>query len=281
MDLMTKPFAPRPKELDPFEGVGWGNRCNLRIVSGPTYHSIELVTNITDPADIERIEVAKDGSAIYEISGKELVAVMKHRKQYQQEGRYVIPFGDDSMKTKIGMRQTDLVTLAGELWFIHVTLKGGKPAETAAPTIRARAHVLPSQSQRFFMPRMKKLTWNAPAAGRTPFDFAERGAGLTIKRVHFDDASIERVRVVRDDVEEINVTRVDNDFDLAAADLEQNPGFFSLDFVRYRLGAEARLPTFATRSLTFELEKTAHGAVPVLVEMVEQVAAIPTAVAKA
>ncbi|MGR5080910.1 major capsid protein P2, partial [Photobacterium swingsii] len=57
MELLSTKFAPRPKELDPVEGVGWGNRATLRLVSGPTYHCIELVTDILDPKDIERVEV--------------------------------------------------------------------------------------------------------------------------------------------------------------------------------------------------------------------------------
>ncbi|WP_337917976.1 major capsid protein P2, partial [Vibrio cholerae] len=52
MELLETLFNPRPKELDPVEGVAWGNQATLRLVSGPTYQNIELVTNITDPSDI-------------------------------------------------------------------------------------------------------------------------------------------------------------------------------------------------------------------------------------
>ncbi|MGR5080912.1 major capsid protein P2, partial [Photobacterium swingsii] len=68
------------------------------------------------------------------------------------------------LRTKIGVRQTDLVTKQGEIWFVYITLKA-KPAADAQgqpilpPSIRARAHVLPAQSERYYMPRLKEITW--------------------------------------------------------------------------------------------------------------------------
>lgn len=283
MEILNTNFAPRPKELDPVEGVGWGNRASLRLPSGPTYHNIELVTDVTDPKDIERVEVVLNGSARYSVSGETLVAMQKHRKNYTQDGRFVISFGDATLRTKIGVRQSDLVTLQGEIWFVYVTLKAKSAQEIAdnelpqIPSIRARAHVLPSQSERYYMPRVYELTWFASAAGRTPFDFAERSPMLNLKRIHFKDDSIERVRVLRDTFEELNVNKTDNAFDLAAAKKEQNIGWFSLDFIRYGFGADGMLNTAARQQLAFELEKTATGSIPVVVEAVEQVKALPTA----
>ncbi|MGF1836463.1 major capsid protein P2 [Photobacterium sanguinicancri] len=273
MELVSSKFAPKAKELDPVEGVGWGNRCSLRLPAGPTYHSIELVTDITDPKDIERIEVVFNGSPIYNISAETLIKVNKHRKSYAVDGRYVIPFGDDSLRTKIGVRQSDLVTLPNEIWFIYISLKS-KSATT--PSIRARAHVLPAQSDRYYLPRMYELSWFAAAAGRTPFDFAEKSPFIFLKRVHFKDDSVQRVRLLRDDLEEINVRKEDNAFDLASSGQEQNPKWFSLDFCRTGFGADGMLPTSATRQLQFELDKTETGSVPVIIESIEQVKLLPS-----
>ena len=79
---------------------------------------------------------------------------------------------------------------------------------------------------------------------------------------------------MRDSREEMNVSKADNAFDLAIADLEQNTNWFSLDFIRTGFGVEGRLPTNAIESLSFELDKTEAGAVPVLIEAIEQVALI-------
>ncbi|MGF1702519.1 major capsid protein P2 [Photobacterium makurazakiensis] len=275
MELLQTKFAPRPKELDPVEGVGWGNRASLRLVSGPTYHSIELITDITDAKDIERVEVSLNGSAKISVSGETLVKLQAHRKNYAEQGRYILSFGDPTLRTKIGVRQTDLVTLGGEIWFIHITLKA-KDGDVATPTIRARAHVLPAQATRYYMPRIYEITWFAAATGRTPFDFAERSPALNLKRIHFLDDSIDRIRVVRDTFEEINVTKIDNAFDLAQSKKEQNQGWFSLDFIRYGFGADGMLNTAARSQLTFELDKNKVGSVPVIVEAVEQVNALPT-----
>ncbi|GAL02949.1 outer membrane receptor protein [Photobacterium aphoticum] len=274
MELLQTPFAPRPKELDPVEGVGWGNRASLRLVSGPTYHSIELVTDITDPTDIERVEVSLNGSAKVSVSGETLVKLQAHRKNYAEDGRYILSFGDATLRTKIGVRQTDLVTLGGEIWFVYITLKS-KPAGTTPPTIRARSHVLPSQAQRYYMPRLYELSWFASSTGRTPFDFAERSPALNIKRIHFLDNSIDRIRVLRDSYEELNVTKDDNAFDLAQSKKEQNAGWFSLDFIRYGFGADGMLNTAARNQLAFELDKNQVGSVPVIIEAVEQVNPLP------
>ncbi|WP_180760193.1 major capsid protein P2 [Vibrio parahaemolyticus] len=255
MEALKQPFNPRPRELDPVEGVNWGNQATLRLVSGPTYQNIELVTDILDPADIERIAVKVNGREIVNVTGQDLIDLQEHKKEYVQAGRYVLNFSDMTMRTKLGIRTGELVTLQGEIWFMYIQLKA--KTGTAAPMIRARAHT-------------------TAASGRTPFDFAERSAALSIKRLHLKDNTIERVRVLRDEREELNVNKADNAYDLAAAGREQNAGFFSLDFTRCGFGSEARLPTAAMKQLAFEVEKTAAGSIPVLIEAIEQVA-VPTA----
>lgn len=272
MEALQTLFNPRPKELDPVEGVAWGNQATLRLVSGPTYQNLELVTNIFDPSDIERVRITHNGKEIVSLSGQDMVDLQEHRSNYTQQGRYVISFSDMTMRTKIGVRQGELVTLPGEIWFVYIQLKAKSGVE--APSIRARAHITEAQTQRIFMPRIFSLTWFASASGRTPFDWAERSPYLNINRVHFKDDTIERVRVIRDDREEMNVNKADNAFDLAAMGLEQNDGWFSLDFIRTGFGTEGKLKTQAVRSLQFELEKSSSGSVPLIVEAIEQVTVV-------
>ncbi|EPS3423865.1 major capsid protein P2, partial [Vibrio fluvialis] len=122
MEALQTLFNPRPKELDPVEGVAWGNQATLRLVSGPTYQNLELVTNITDPADIERVRITINGKEIVSLSGQDMVDLQEHRANYVQAGRYVISFSDLKMRTKIGVRQSELVTLPGEIWFVYIQL---------------------------------------------------------------------------------------------------------------------------------------------------------------
>ncbi len=230
---------------------------------GPTYQNLELVTDISDPADIERVRITYNGKEIISLSGQDMVDLQEHRSNYVSAGRYVIPFSDMTMRTKLGVRQGELVTLPGEIWFVYIQLVS---KSAAAPSIRARAHITEAQTQRVFMPRLYSLTWFASAAGRTPFDWSERSPYLSIKRIHFKDSSIIRARVLRDDREEMNVSKEDNAFDLSYAGLEQNDGWFSLDFVRTGFGSESKLKTQAVRALQFELEKSASGSVPLIIE---------------
>ncbi len=131
MELLNTPFNPRPLDLDPVEGVNWGNQASLRLVSGPTYQSIELVTSITDPADIERVRITLNGKEVYNLTGQDLVDLQEHRKQFTAAGRYVIPFADLTLRTKGGVRTGELVTLQGEIWFVYIQL-----ASKAGGTLR-------------------------------------------------------------------------------------------------------------------------------------------------
>lgn len=273
--LLNTPYAPRPIELDPVEGVAWGNQATQRLVSGPTYQDIQFVTNITDPKDIERIRITNNGKEFVSLSGQDIVDLNKHRKNYVEAGRYVIPFADLGMRTKAGVRTGELVTLKGEIFFVYIQLKPDASGTKPAPSIRARAMVTPSQDIRYYMPRIYTLNWHAPAAGRTPFDWAERSPFFSIKRLHFNNDDITRVRVVRDDREEMNVSASDNAFDMDYHGLEQVNTRFSLDFVATGFGAEGRLETTAAKSLQFEVEKTSFGSVNLLIEAIEQVAPLP------
>ncbi|EOX4921237.1 major capsid protein P2, partial [Vibrio alginolyticus] len=134
MEALKQPFNPRPRELDPVEGVNWGNQATLRLVSGPTYQNIELVTDILDAADIERITVKVNGREIVNVTGQDLIDLQEHKKEYVQAGRYVLNFSDLSMRTKLGIRTGELVTLQGEIWFMYIQLKAKTGA--AAPMIR-------------------------------------------------------------------------------------------------------------------------------------------------
>ena len=64
--------------------MNWGNQASLRLVSGPTYQSIELVTDITNPADIERVRITLNGKEVYNLTGQDLVDIQEHRKQFTQ-----------------------------------------------------------------------------------------------------------------------------------------------------------------------------------------------------
>ncbi|MDA0130743.1 major capsid protein P2, partial [Vibrio sp. MarTm2] len=111
------------------EGVAWGNQATLRLVSGPTYQNLELVTNIFNPSDIERVRITHNGKEIVSLSGQDMVDLQEHRSNYTQQGRYVISFSDMTMRTKIGVRQGELVTLPGEIWFVYIQLKAKSGVE--------------------------------------------------------------------------------------------------------------------------------------------------------
>ncbi|MFG6212873.1 major capsid protein P2, partial [Vibrio parahaemolyticus] len=73
---------------------------------------------------------------IVNVTGQDLIDLQEHKKEYVQAGRYVLNFSDMTMRTKLGIRTGELVTLQGEIWFMYIQLKA--KTGTAAPMIRAR-----------------------------------------------------------------------------------------------------------------------------------------------
>lgn len=271
-------YNPKPHELNPMNAVGYGQKANLRLVTGPTYQNIEIIHNV-DVTDILKVSMTLGGKEFVSLTGPDLLELAKQRKLYTQTGRLVIPFANPQMRTRQGVRAGELVTLENDHIMIYVELKTAAAAadNTVVPEIKLRAHTTASQPDRFFLPRLFTMDWTANQGGETPFDWQDRDPRRSLRRIIMQATDIEKVEIKRDDLVEFEATAADNSFDLNSNDRSPLTDSYVLDFLMYGFGEDGRFPTMARKSLDFRLTKTAAGNIRLIVDQIEQLKALPQA----
>ncbi|MFM2476684.1 major capsid protein P2 [Celerinatantimonas sp. MCCC 1A17872] len=275
-NTITALFNPKTRELNPFNGVGYGAKANLQLTSGPVYQEIELKSNAVKR--IRRVTMTLNGEEIINITPAQIYALDKLRKIYTEDNRLVLPFADFSLRTKTGVAECALVTTASDIVFLYVEFDGKQDGDADIPTLSARAKMTNAQPVRYFLPRLKTDTWSHPTGGQLSHEYKERSPYLFIRRMLLscDADDITRLEIIRDNKIEFQLDRDDNAFDLARLGKEAPDGFFPVDFLEYGFGADGKLSTNASNSLDFKLTKTSAGPITVLQQLV-QVVQLPTA----
>lgn len=267
-------YKPQPMELAPFVTAQKLARNECHVITGATFQMIEIITNITDPALIEEVQVKLNGRAIVNLTGTDLKTLLEgYTKRTRAAGRYVIPFYKPEARTIDGMRSGELVTLPSDNMVIYV-----KIGDTAAvvPTLRARALVTRSQSQRLVLPIMDSIDINAPASGENVLQWNDRSPNLQIQRLHFQAADITRLEVKRDDLTVFDASLEDNNADLSeGGDNAPVANTYHFDPSHMGFVLQGLFATIAAKELKFRYTKTASGNVRIVREMLEQVAALP------
>lgn len=268
-------FKPMPMELEPFVTAAKNARNRCHITTGATFQAIEVISNITDVALIQKIELELNGRTIVNLTGAEVKTLIEgYTKRTRAAGRFVIPFWSAEARTIDGMRSGELVTLPSDNMVLIVQL-----GDTAAvvPELRARALVTPSQDARYILPIMDSVNINAPGSGENIYQWQERSAALNIRRLHFAAADITRIQVFRDDLKVFDATAADNAADLSeGGDNAPVGGYFHFDPAHAHYVLQGLFPTIAQRKLEFRYWKSAGGEVRVVREMLEQVAQLPS-----
>ena len=273
-------YAPKPHELNPLNGVGYGQKANLRIVAGPTYQSIEIKHNVAI-TDILKVSMTLAGKEFVSLTGPDLKELATQRKIYTQDGRLIIPFANPQMRTRQGVRAGELVTLENDHIMIYIELKTAAAAadNTVVPEIKLRAHTTAPQADRYFLPRLFTQDWTANQGGETPFDWQDRDPRRSLRRIILQAADILRVEIKRDDLVEFEATTEDNAFDLQCNERSPLVDSYVLDFLACGFGEDGRFPTYARKSLDFRIDKTAAGNIRLIVDMIEQLKDLPQATA--
>lgn len=263
-------FNPLPRELDPFTGVGWGQKAYLSLIVGPTYQSIELKSNAIKA--IRKISITRNGEEFIAATPAQLIAIEQEQKIYHEDNRLVIPFADFHMRTKAGVRETELVTLPGEVIYLYIEF--GDPLDGInAPTLAARAYTTVAQPARYFNPRLTSETWDHVNAGQITHSYKQRSANRFIRRMFLscEANDITRVEIYRDDKIQFQANAEDNASDLAKLGKECPDGFFVIDFMQFGYGADGKFPTLANQSLDFKITKSTPGPITVLQQISEVV----------
>ena len=274
--MMRGRYNPKPHELNPMNGVGYGQKAHLRLVCGPTYQNIEIIHNV-DVTDILKVSMTLQGKEFVSLSGVELLELAKERKLYVEAGRLVIPFANPQMRTRQGVRAGELVTLENDHIMLYIELKTAGQANDSqvVPSLKLRAHTTQAQPQRYFLPRFYTQDWTANQGGETPFDWQNRDPRISLRRIIMQAPDIQKVEIKRDDLIEFEATAEDNAFDLISNDRSPLTDTYVLDFLLYSFGEDGRFPTFARKSLDFRITKASAGNIRLLVDAIEQVQELP------
>ena len=195
-----------PMKLNSFNGIGWNQKATVTLSIGPTYEEIFLETNL-DLDQVKRVAVILNGEEIYIMTGLELKMLEEYKRRddiKDQEignGFLVIPFSDISGKTKNGIRSSALVTENGDNITLEIEI-GEQSQEEYAPTqpiIEAWATVSPAQEKRLVIPRIRPETMQATSRENEFLNLVSSN-NVYIRRMHFEYAKIEKLRVYRDRV---------------------------------------------------------------------------------
>ena len=271
IDIAINGYKPMPTELRPFATVGKNQRNQLDVVTGATFQSIELVTNITDPALIPKVQVELNGTMIVDLTGSDLLSLSKYAKRDRAAGRYTIPFSHPEARTMEGMRLGELVTLPTD----NVTF--GETLEVV-PTLRARDMVTPSQARRVFIPKLDAVNVNAPSDGENVYSWANRSPALFIRRLHLQSEDITKLKVYRDDLKVFEASAVDNIADLSeGGDNAPQANTFHFDPAHTGFHLQGLFPTIASKELAFKYDIATAGNVRVIRETIQQVASTQVA----
>ena len=267
-------FKPQPMELPAFitSAKNAVNQCHID--TGATIQMIEIISNITDTSLIEQVMVKLNGQAIVDLTGADLKDLLEaYTKRTRAAGRYVIPFYKPEARTIDGIRSGELVTLPSDNLTLFV--KVGDTGATV-PTLRARALVTPSQSQRVVIPRMDSIDITAAASGENVLNWNDRDANVQVQRLHFQAADITKLEVKRDELTVFEATLEDNNADLSeGGDNAPVANTYHFDPAHTGFVLQGLFATVARKSLKFRYTKTAAGNVRVVRELLEQVAALP------
>ncbi|WP_430455612.1 major capsid protein P2 [Rheinheimera sp.] len=272
MDLLQiaiNGFKPTPVELNAFQGVAPGVRASLQITPGATFCSIELISNITNIAHIEKIEVELNGQTIVNVTGYDVKTLLEgYTKRSRSAGRYVINFFNPEAKTLNSMRVGELVTLPSDTLTVYVSFA----AAAVSPTLRARALVTPAQPVRRFLPKIYTINVDPAVIGENLFNYPVRRGDHFIRRLHFKSVNVSKLQVFRDDLKVFNANATDNREDLnEGGDNAAVANVFHFDPGHIGFQLEGAFPTIAQKALEFRYDVTALGAVPILCETLDQV----------
>lgn len=256
-----------PQQLGSFDGLGWGQKARLDIDGGRTYHEILLESDtLTDPADILWVNVDLNGDRIVRLKGSDLVMLERYRKRYETTGVYVLYFSD-LVNANIDSRNVSaLVTFPSD----QITLEVEVAAGAGAIDLKASAQVSGAQASRRFIPR--KYRQNINAGQTTENEWTKMTRNRAVQRIHFE-AAISRLEWKRDKLSVWERTSAQNLAMLKRMDRAPQTGFFHFDAIESDFGIADLFSTAARESLVAKYDIAAPGNVPMLIELLEEIAA--------
>ena len=270
MNLLRSNVMPRRQEIDRWENIRAGGEAILTIPVGPTYWAIEFITNMSLD-NIDYFQFKLNGRPHIHITPKEMKALALEAGLHWNDTRPTLYFGDPSMLTWEGQFLKTMVTKVTDTWKCYVRIK----PEVANPEITSNALTTPSEPERYFLPEIISTSYRAGRAGFNDIS-VDNEADFYVTRALFSGADLEHIEIKRDGTTYLKGSCADLDEDLRRFKRVPQADTLTLDFVQQGFGALGAFHKLAPKGdLTFRLKKTAAGDVPVLLEGVRQVVALP------
>lgn len=258
-----------PKPLNSFSGVNYNSKASMSLAVGPTYSEIQLHTNLT-AEQVKLVSVVLNGDTIVQVSGSDLKVMESYKENPDGTGVFVIPFTNPNAKNQNGTLYGGLVTLAGEGVTLEVEIGDGVGETPPTPTLDAVAFLSPAQAQRIWLPRIRTHTMQANAIGWNDFTTFPAKATTYIKRAYFKGA-VARLKVERDNLILFDVKKAVQEFQQKRVGRSPQTGMFIFDPTMYGFEAADALNTGYSSEFVFRVEASEVGAIPILVESIEQV----------
>lgn len=219
--------------LDSFNGVGEGKRASVSIPGGPTIDEIELIYPYSVTAGAEftaahftTVRFKLGTEAIVEVTGEELIKLCQdYLGIYTENGRIVIPFKEIAARTYDGVHMTGLVTFPSDAITVEAEING--TGASAVLALSGRATYSASQPVRKIVPKILAQSFPVTATGE--IDVTTLARGPRVKRIHFADAEMAALRILRDKVEVYNAEIADAEFTAKRHGRVPQTGYFHLD----------------------------------------------------
>jgi len=247
-------------DFDSFNGSsanGYSGRFNLQLPAGITYKEITIHGVNLNNDQIRRVTLSMNGDSLIDVTGSVLRTIQRYKKEYIEDGKWVIPFADFSMTLQEGQNLTSLVTLPGENIVLEVETDAPTAAQVSANSvafIRAEGILGVSQTRRLTVPRLYRDVMNGGVAGENRFkNFVNQNkttSPVRIRRVHMLDGSIRNLEIKRNGITLFDKPANDNNYSLRRFGKDPQTDIYHFDPIKTNFGLADAL---RTQGSTFEM----------------------------
>lgn len=262
------------RPTDSFSGVGKNQTATVTLPGGVVYDALHLEYNADanfDASKITGIRLNLNGEDIIDVKGTDLVDVEKYKGRDEVAGFLTIQLAEMLANTFDGKHSYGLITSGRDAISLEVDI-GDTGATAPALSAFSTSRPVPRSKEgapllRKFIPKMKRYTGNASAAGDYEIHTLPRRPDVRYKRVYFQGANITKLTVERDQQKIYELTKARNEYIQKRHEKVAVADTFVFDPIVDGYALAKAFPT-ASNSLVFRLAMSNAGKADALVESV-------------
>ena len=260
----------RLKRMTSMSGLTFNGIASLIIPTGLTYEAFIIKTNLTHEQLLE-VKITLNDEAIYTPTGIDLLMLQMYKGEKIEEGTFVVPFSDTSLREQGGITNSALVTERNDAILMEMYI-GNAGEGQKDPIIDIFAIVSDAQATRIFLPRMNHQSMQAGAVGHNDFDNLVSAPYRFIRRIFFKAKEITELEILRDYFEEFKAPLSVNNYEQIRNGKHPIDGVFAFDPIQRGFIAGYAFPTLHKNELKFRVtcNETVKN-IPMLIESTEVV----------